>query len=305
MASDMSLARQIRQKIGSIAYQARANQFKHSQEWLSHRHNKHFPKIDWKSVHDGIAAECRQRDIPLEELTVDKEDFNAFARRFRLPSFSLYARRCREKKMMEHYIAFLLMGLTPGNRYIDIASESSPFPDLAREKLGLETYSQDLTYAPGFHGNRIGSSADRLPIDDNWIHGASLQCAFEHFQGDIDSNFIREIARVLKPGGRCVIVPLYMSQKAVNLYDPLLYTNWDDIKADPETEIIAEIALGGHFERFYSPETLQRILISGIGLHYRMYHITGKEAVFPGITPYALEQLNRVRYALAIEKPQR
>lgn len=290
------------QKFDSIAYRMRAALYRRSAQWLSHPHNAEFPATDWRAVHQDLTAECARCGVPFEDMMVDKNDFVAFNRRFQLPAFSLYARGCREKKMMEHYIAFRLLNLKPGDRYIDVASENSPFPQLAREQLGLETYSQDLSYAPGFRGNRIGSSADRLPIDDNWVDGASLQCAFEHFQGDVDTNFIRELARVLKPGGRCVIVPLYMGQKALNIYDPILYADWKDSQADTGAEIIAEIALGGHFERVYTPTTLKRVLIPHIGLKYRLYHIVGKEDVFPSIPPKALEQLSRVRYALLIEK---
>lgn len=293
---------QLLQKIDSITYMVRAKLYSRSREWLSHRHNRDFPDTDWKTLHRDLAAECRRHDVPLLEMKIDANDFENFMDQFRLSPLSLYARGCREKKMMEHYVAFRLLDLKPGDRYIDIASENSPFPELARQQLGLKTYSQDLTYPPGFRGDRIGSSADRLPVNDSWVDGTSLQCAFEHFQGDIDTNFIRELARVLKPGGRCVVVPLYMGQKALNIYDPILYADWNDANADPDAEVIAEIALGGHFERVYAPSTLKRILVPGIGLYYRLYHVVDKEKVFPSISPGSLEQLARVRYALLVEK---
>ena len=298
----MSLARQLNQKFDSIIYRFREKQYRHSPEWASHRHNKKIPETNWSVLHRVIADECRRRDIPFEELRIDADDFSQFARKFRISPFSLYALRSREKKVMEHYVAFKLLDLKPGNRYIDIASESSPFSGLARRKMGLEAYSQDLSYPKGLRGNRIGSSADNLPVSDNWIDGASLQCAFEHFQGDIDSNFIRELARVLKQGGRCVIVPLYVGQKALNIYDPLLYADWKDANADTDAEIIAELALGGHFERIYAPASLARILIPGLGLRYCVYYVTGKEDAFPEITAGAREQLSRIRYVLLIEK---
>jgi len=298
----MSLARQLNQKFDSIIYRFREKQYRHSPEWASHRHNKKIPETNWSVLHRVIADECRRRDIPFEELRIDADDFSQFARKFRISPFSLYALRSREKKVMEHYVAFKLLDLKPGNRYIDIASESSPFSGLARRKMGLEVYSQDLSYPKGLRGNRIGSSADSLPVSDNWIDGASLQCAFEHFQGDIDSNFIRELARVLKQGGRCVIVPLYVGQKALNIYDPLLYADWKDANADTDAEIIAELALGGHFERIYAPASLARILIPGLGLRYCVYYVTGKEDAFPEITAGAREQLSRIRYVLLIEK---
>ncbi|WP_425482769.1 hypothetical protein [Caldichromatium japonicum] len=42
------------------------------------------------------------------------------------------------------------------------------------------------------------------------MRGASLHCAFEMFAGDDDVLFVQEAARLLVPGGRVVILPLYM-----------------------------------------------------------------------------------------------
>jgi SAM-dependent methyltransferase len=300
----MTFTDQIAQKMHSLTYKLRARRFKRSRVWRTHPHNKELAPTDWQAVQQGIAALCRDGGIALDELRIDKNDYAEFKRRLKLPPLSLYALNCREKKFMEHYIAFKLLNLQPNQRYLDIASESSPFPDLARRRLGLETYSQDLTYPAGIRGHRIGSSADQLPIPADWADGASLQCAFEHFQGQIDTNFIRELARVLKPGGKCVIVPLYMHHEPLNIYDPILYSDWNDSKADSGATIVAEIDLGGHFERIYSPETLKRILIRGIGLSYHVFCITGLNAIAEAeaMSRHESGPLQRVRYALLVEK---
>jgi hypothetical protein len=41
----------------------------------------------------------------------------------------------------------------------------------------------------------------------------ALHCAFEMFEGSSDMELISEAARVLSPGGRMVILPLYMNNE--------------------------------------------------------------------------------------------
>lgn len=300
----MAFVTRVAQLATSLRYRLAARRYRRSTTWRAHPHNRRFPPSDWPAVHAGVDATCRARGIPFEELRIDPAEFRAFMRTCPLPPLSLYALRCREKKVMEHHIAFRLLALRPGQRYLDVASESSPFPEVVRKHLGVDAYSQDLSYPPGIRGRRIGSNAAHLPVSDEWADAASLQCAFEHFAGDADSGFIRELARVLRPGGKCVIVPLYVGQRHLNIYDPLLADGWDPETGDPGATVIAEIELGGFFERVYAPDTLSRILIPGIGLSYRLFHVTGQERAFPTLTDAAREMLGRIRFALLVQKDQ-
>ena len=52
----------------------------------------------------------------------------------------------------------------------------------------------------------------------------TLHCSFEHFERDSDSRFVRECARVLRPGGKTVIIPLYLSNRRFIVTDPYHYT---------------------------------------------------------------------------------
>lgn len=300
----MSLIQQIMQKTQTIAYKFRARTYKKSHAWVTHRHNRQVPPTDWYAVQNDLSAICHESNVHFSDYSINISRYKEFKNKFKLGPLSLYAIRCREKKLLEHYIAFNLLNLKHKSRYIDIASENSPFPNLVRKQLGLEAYSQDLTYSPGINGYQIGSSADALPVPNSWADGASLQCAFEHFQKNIDSDFIRELARVLKPSGRCVIVPLYLNNYPLNIYDPILYPEWNDTIADEGATIVAELALGGHFERIYSPATLNRVLISGIGLTYSIFRITdlNKLAETEKISSREHSNLMRVNYALLIEK---
>ena len=57
----------------------------------------------------------------------------------------------------------------------------------------------------------IECDAISMPFDDESISKIALHCAYEMFENDADINLIKEANRVLKPGGKMVIIPLYMA----------------------------------------------------------------------------------------------
>ena len=105
-----------------------------------------------------------------------------------------------------------------------------------------------------------------------------------------------ELARVLKPKGRCLIVPLYVASTHLNIVDPVMDYQW--IKFDAGSLVLAETNLGGLFERYYSAEALERIIISGLGLDYEVFRVKIPEIVSKNASP----ALDRVRYALRVTK---
>jgi len=294
--------KQVNQKIDSIIYRLKAKQYKRLPVWKNHVHNIPYPATDWDKLDQDIQSACKKHGVPYKTFEVSKADYDQFKRHYALPAMSLYALNCREKKFMEHFVAFTLLDLKAGDRYIDIASESSPFPEMLRKRSGIDAYSQDLSYPAGIRGKEIGSSADTMPVADAWADKASLQCAFEHFEGSIDTNFIKELARVLKPGGKCVIVPLYTEATPLNIYDPILYKHYDAQTADDTATVIAEISLGGYFERVYSPETLDRIFLPDLGLNYTLYKVQHPERAVTDTSEHSVSLVKRVRYALVVEK---
>ena len=281
-------------KIQSIKSRRIEKKYLLSDSWQNHPLNKKIPPTDFNNIDSEFEALTEKLDFECKEFVIDSKAYHDFKRRFRVSPW--YALGYKDKKILEHYISYSLLNLQKGEIYIDVASENSPFPLMFRKKLLVKAYSQDLTYKQGMHGWEIGSSADNMPLADNSVDAISLQCAFEHFQGDIDINFMREIQRVLTKNGRCCIVPLYMSHVFQNIVDPL--TDYNCINFDADATVIAEVALGGDFERVYNPESLKRILLTDLKLKYKIYKITGHQQIF-GIEN---KMVQRVRYALLIKK---
>src|SRR5262249_19042301 len=126
------------------------------------------------------------------------------------------------EKSLEHYIATQLLQLNAQDVYIDIASEHSPVPDIYRRLFAATAYRQDLAYPPGLHADKIGGDAAHMPLPEAFATKMALHCSFEHFEGDSDIGFIRETARVLRPGGAACIVPLYLFEEYAIQIDPVI-----------------------------------------------------------------------------------
>ena len=115
------------------------------------------------------------------------------------------------KKTLEHYLSTQMLKLEPDDVFIDVASDQSVLPEIVGDLYGVRgLYRQDLIYKPGIHGNTIGGNAADMSVPNGFASKLALHNSFEHFEGDSDSGFIREAARILRPGGRFVIVPIYV-----------------------------------------------------------------------------------------------
>lgn len=281
-------------KARSAVHRLRTRLFKARGRWARHPLNIKPPATDWGLIDRQLVALTAELPFAIQDFAVDEQAYLEFRQRF-WPG-ALYAIGHKDKKIMEHFVSYTLLGLSREDKYIDVASENSPFPALYRRRLGAQAYSLDLSYPPGVRGYRIGSSADAMPIEAASVDKLSLHCAFEHFIHDIDGNFIREASRALRPGGRCVIVPLYLAEALLNIVDPVLDSS--GVRFDRDALVMGETNLGGLFERYYSPASLRRILIPGIGLRYDLFRV-----IIPAsIRAQATSSLERVRYALCMTK---
>ena len=63
-------------------------------------------------------------------------------------------------------------------------------------------------------------NATRTSFPSASITGASLQCAYEMFMRNDDTLLVEEVARMLKPGGKVAILPLYMPRITVRMRRP-------------------------------------------------------------------------------------
>jgi SAM-dependent methyltransferase len=238
--------------------------------------------------------------IDMESISISADAFHSHVARCKYPKN--YAAGptdkggFRDNKLLEYFVSLELLDIQQGEVVIDVASEWSIFPDVLRKLTGAIVYQQDLIYPPGIHGYRIGGNAANMPLPGGFADKLVLHNAFEHFEGNADTEFILEAWRVLKPGGLLCILPLFLAEEYYILTDPLV--NRRGIVWDEGAKVIERPWYHNRFSRHYDPKSLkERVLTKAekIGFKSTIYHITNiKEVV----------SRSGLHFVLMLRKPQ-
>lgn len=244
------------------------------------------PVAYYPGVEDEIERGLRAAGLSVAPMRVDPAAFRDYlsrARYERFPNYYAWRQSNFNEKALEHFIALTLLQLKPGGVYLDIASSGSPTPEIYADLTGAESWRQDLDYAPGVHGRTIGGDASALPLADNFASGMGLHCSFEHFEADSDSRFIREAARVLRPAGRLVILPLYLFPRYAIQTDPAVWKGWSPPFApDPGATLHFARGWGNRHGRFYSPDQLRARVAKNLGpLRMTIYRLQNAAEIDP------------------------
>lgn len=162
-----------------------------------------------------IESELPRNSITINNLIVNPEELKNFIDLFDF-GVNFYDGKNNPiwtEKVLEHFIAWELVvrDLKKDDIYVDVAASSSPWVKLLNEK-GFKATGIDLVESNKFkdNPNYLVMDATKTTFKDGSVSGVSLQCAFEMFTGNDDTNLIKELGRILKSGGKTVIVPLYM-----------------------------------------------------------------------------------------------
>lgn len=160
------------------------------------------------------------------------------------------------EKCLEHYLTARLLGLEPGQVHIDVAAAGSPLTSLLR-RAGVRSFQLDCAYREGLHGRRIGADASSTGLPDGFADALTLHCSYECFMGDVDSLFIEEAIRILKPGGKLVVAPLYVDMDYFNVVSP--YVDQRGVPLDEGAlRVWRDDPWRVPFARHYSPESFVR-----------------------------------------------
>jgi hypothetical protein len=204
------------------------------------------------SLKDRLVA----NGVTVEEVDVDIADFQSW-----MDDFAKVSQHFRAfgawsiEKCLEHYLVQRFLRILPGDTYIDIGAQTSPFARTLKQR-GTRAYRLDLSYKPGVHGMDIGADASNTELPNGFADTLSMQDLFHILPGDADIRFVQEAARILNNTGRCAIVPIHLVGSYVNIVDP-----WSDLRnihIDNGAKRIWQEdgkRWGVVFTRYYSPES--------------------------------------------------
>ncbi len=251
-----------------------------------------------------ILRQLAELEVDLQVGTLDRDAFVRHMSAFPYPRFyaggPVASGGLREAKLLEYFVSLCLLPVAQPDIVIDIASERSVFPAMIARTVGASVFRQDLAYPIGVNGDRIGGSADKMPVPNEFADKLFLHNSFEHFEGAIDTSFIYEAARVLRPGGGACIVPLYLSIRHLNMTDPLVDTR--GVVWDADAEIVQRVGHHVRFGRFYSARTLATRVLEPAhecGFETDIYHFTG---VDPGSDDPISRAQGGIRFAMVLRK---
>jgi SAM-dependent methyltransferase len=271
--------------------------------WQSRFEGIRPPKIAGAVPHDPaiqhrLISELRDRGLDLEMRRVDLDDYRRYLERARYDRFPYYYFGGRSsdfaEKALEHFMAARLLEIGPEDTYIDVASYDSPVPGIYRELFGCSAYRQDLIYPPGLRGDRIGGDAARMAVPDGFATKLALHNSFEHFEGDADSRFIEEAARVLRPGGRLCILPLFLHEVYAIQTNPALLPR-SGRAFEPDAVLYCDRGSRGRHGRFYDvPHLVTRIADHLNGLQLRVIVVENEREV---------DESCYLKFAALLQKP--
>ena len=169
----------------------------------------------------------------------------------------------------------------------------SPLYEIVERLCQAQGYAQDIMYPAGVNGPKIGGDACAMPIPDRFADQAALTCSLEHFEGDSDIRLFRELARVLRPGGRVVVIPLYLFPHLAIQTDPLFGPSVA-VPFDVGATVYCAEGFQNRHARFYSPEALRDRLLALAEFRFTVYRLIGAETMDGIYARFALVAERRV-----------
>lgn len=234
---------------------------------------------------EQIELELKRNNFSVVDLVIETGDYWKYieaAELYKLKrNYGGYDGPGFPEKSLEHYLAAKLLQLGPDDVYIDVASQHSPAVQIYHKLYGCKTYRQDMSYPAGISGDMIGGDAGAMPVPDGFATKMGLHCSFEHFEGDSDIRFIREAGRVLQPGGKVCILPLYLSCRYAIQTDPAVLPE-SGIEFEPDAVLYCARGYRSRHGRFYDvPHFISRVKDNLNGLQLTIYSVRNAQEVHP------------------------
>ena len=172
------------------------------------------------------------------------------------------------KKPLEFFGTWRLLDPRPEDVFLDAAGGVFTYLDRLHVR---QRYLHDLEIGPALRerlGPGVGyleSDAAAIPLPDASVDKISCHHSFEHFEGDADSGFIAEIQRLLRPGGRACILPIFIGDA---YYEVTTHFTLRGKRYDPAARLLldptAQVPGGNGYARIYDPAALRRRVLDRV-----------------------------------------
>lgn len=236
-----------------------------------------------------IELRLKELQVPCFDFVVEPDEFRDFVHRAAFPAgyHGGVGGGVYYEKLLEHYVAwkFLFLDDAAYGSYVDVAACSSPWAMILRRN-GIESFAIDLSVSAEYSSLAYyrQENATMTSFKDGDIGRASLQCAYEMFLGGDDVDLLSELSRILKPGGRAVISPLYMHTHPCYYQSAEYYgKSYGDTGAKA---YVRRDCWGVPASRKYSPETLKSRVWDraiAVGLQPKLFALRNKSEISPEI----------------------
>lgn len=221
-------------------------------------------------------------------------------------------KECIHKKGLEFFLTAHLLQIKPYDSVLDAAGGLSGYLSALRLNGHLgDLYLTDHIFNGIHRGadgvNIVGGDITDIHLPDCSLDKVACHHAFEHFQDNKDIRFIKELNRILKPGGEAVVTPIFLADKYIECWNILRQTKFDDL-AELVIDKTASIPGGdedGHFARIYNLDALEKRVLSPakqIGFDTSLVELTVDGQIMPDMNYNFGSKLNSPLRALVLKK---
>jgi len=251
---------------------------------------------------ESIERDLTKLGVTIQDYNPSPESFKAFQTEnwFPIDYHGGMTSGVWDEKLLEHWIAsdrLELMYFGPNDIYVDVAAANSPWVKNLRNRKEIPAFAIDI--------NKVGlpyrhldyyrrEDATNTNFKKASVMGASLHCAFEMFMKDDDTRLIKEAARILRPGSKLVVLPLYMHTHYCAYATPEYYGKG---YSDPvAVEYIRMDCSGVPSSRKYDATTLKRRIldqIESLSMSYELLAVRNKPALGCNIYCHFILEIKR------------
>ena len=208
-------------------------------------------------------------DFLVTRLEIGKNDYENWVLHF-FPDWEKRFSHIYHKKLIELYVTYSILNLNDDDAYMDVAGGVNTYIHKINSKARYMQSIDISNHLKMFLGNNIKyieSDAAKIPLPDKSLSKMSSHHSFEHFQDKSDVAFIEETQRLLKVGGKCCIVPIFIADN----YIEVTRVNKPNCHFDKKSKYIADptarITGGdscGDYARIYDISSFQERIVDHI-----------------------------------------